>query len=113
MFLTVEETEQQFTYKGYTLWATKKKNGSAEKHNHNYYSNDIKELFGMMNTNPTIQITMRGQNMNMLKGFIQEWINMHHEKENGKVKLGIYLFFFCFLLLNVWENDCYILVDYI
>ncbi|KAI8874953.1 hypothetical protein K501DRAFT_313055, partial [Backusella circina FSU 941] len=81
----MEETEQKFTYKGYTLWVTKRKNGSTEKQNLNYYSNDIKELFGMMNVNPTLQITMRGQNMNLLKGFIQEWINMHHEKENGKV----------------------------
>lgn len=81
----MDETEHKFIYKGYTIWATKMKNGNTERQSLNYYSNDIKELFGMMNTNPTLKITMRGQNMNLLKSFIQEWINIHHEKENGKV----------------------------
>lgn len=82
----MDETEYKITYKGYTLWVTKKKDGAVRNaESSNYYSNDIKDLFKMMSNNPCIHITMRGQDMDLLKSFIQEWINDHYEKANGKL----------------------------
>jgi SpoVK/Ycf46/Vps4 family AAA+-type ATPase len=83
----VDEIEHKIIYKNHTLWVTKKKNGSVGNNNDNYYSNNIKDLLGMMNTNPCIQITMRGQDMSLLKSFIQEWIDTHFEKEYGKLTI--------------------------
>ncbi|OAC99011.1 hypothetical protein MUCCIDRAFT_41926, partial [Mucor lusitanicus CBS 277.49] len=40
-----------------------------------------------MNSNPCIQITMRGQDMNLLKSYVQEWIDTHFEKESGKLTI--------------------------
>lgn len=68
------------------LWVTKKKNGDTGNQQGQIYSNDIKDLLGAMNSNPCVQISMRGQDMNLLKSFIQEWINMYYERENGKVR---------------------------
>ncbi|CEP19579.1 hypothetical protein [Parasitella parasitica] len=83
----LDEIEHKITYKHHTLWVTKKKNGGVGNNNENYYSNNIKDLLGMMNSNPCIQITMRGQDMGLLKGFIQEWIDTHFEKEYGKLTI--------------------------
>lgn len=83
----MDEIEHKIIYKNHTLWVTKKKNGSVGNNNDNYYSNNIKDLLGMMNTNPCIQITMRGQDMSLLKSFIQEWIDTHFEKEYGKLTI--------------------------
>lgn len=84
----LDETEHKITYKGYTLWVAKKKNGDVKSQASEYsYHNNIKDLLGMMNTNPCIQITMRGQDMTRLKGFIQEWIDTHFEKEYGKLTI--------------------------
>lgn len=83
----MDEIEHKIIYKNHTLWVTKKKNGSVGSNKDNYYSNNIKDLLGMMNTNPCIQITMRGQDMKLLKSFIQEWIDTHFEKENGKLTI--------------------------
>ncbi|KAI8637407.1 P-loop containing nucleoside triphosphate hydrolase protein [Parasitella parasitica] len=83
----LDEIEHKITYKNHTLWVTKKKNGGVGNNNENYYSNNIKDLLGMMNSNPCIQITMRGQDMSLLKGFIQEWIDTHFEKEYGKLTI--------------------------
>ncbi|KAI8971970.1 P-loop containing nucleoside triphosphate hydrolase protein [Mycotypha africana] len=84
----LDEIEHKIVYKNHTLWVTKKKNGgvtnSASEH---YYSNNIKELLGMMNNNPVIQITMRGQDLTLLQSFIQEWIDHHYEKEFGKLTI--------------------------
>jgi MoxR-like ATPase len=87
MFVLVDETEHKITYKGHTLWVTSKKDGSIGNGDKNYYTNDIKDLFKMMNSNPCIHITMRGQDMNLLKSYIQEWINDHFEKEHGKLTI--------------------------
>jgi SpoVK/Ycf46/Vps4 family AAA+-type ATPase len=87
-FFQVDETEHKIVYKGHTLWVTSKKDGSVRNRGaENYYSNDIKDLFKMMNSNPCIHITMRGQDMNLLKSYIQEWINAHFEKEHGKLTI--------------------------
>jgi SpoVK/Ycf46/Vps4 family AAA+-type ATPase len=83
----VDEIEHKIPYKNHTLWVTKKKNGGVNNNNDNYYSNNIKDLLGMMNSNPCIQITMRGQDMILLKSFIQEWIDTHFEKEYGKLTI--------------------------
>lgn len=83
----MDEIEHKIIYKNHTLWITKKKNGSVGNNNENYYSNNIKDLLGMMNTNPCIQITMKGQDMSLLKSFIQEWIDTHFEKEYGKLTI--------------------------
>lgn len=84
----LDETENKITYKGYTLWVAKKKNGAVKSQASEYsYHNNIKDLLGMMNTNPCIQITMRGQDMTRLKAFIQEWIDTHFEKEYGKLTI--------------------------
>lgn len=83
----MDEIEHKISYKNYTLWVTKKKNGGVNHNNDNYYSNNIKDLLGMMSSNPCIQITMRGQDMNLLKSFIQEWIDTHFEKEYGKLTI--------------------------
>ncbi|KAI8048757.1 P-loop containing nucleoside triphosphate hydrolase protein [Gilbertella persicaria] len=83
----LDETVQKIYYKKHTLWVSKLKNGGVQKNNDNYYSNNIKDLLGMMNTNPCIQITMRGQNMELLKSFVQEWINKHYENEHGKLTI--------------------------
>ncbi|KAI9282770.1 P-loop containing nucleoside triphosphate hydrolase protein [Sporodiniella umbellata] len=82
----LDEVQNEIQYKGHMLWVTKKKNGDINNQNQ-VYSNDIKDLLGAMNSNPCIQITMRGQDMNLLKSFIQEWINMHYEQENGKLQI--------------------------
>lgn len=87
VFMTVDEIEHKISYKNHTLWVTKRKNGGVGNNHENYYSNNIKDLLGMMNSNPCIQITMRGQDMNLLKSFIQEWIDTHFEKEYGKLTI--------------------------
>ncbi|KAG2197339.1 hypothetical protein INT47_012769 [Mucor saturninus] len=83
----LDETEHKIQYKEHTLWVTKKKNGSVNKSSENYYSNNIKDLLGMMNTNPCIEITMLGQDLGLLKSYIQEWIDLHFEKESGKLTI--------------------------
>ncbi|KAI9484064.1 MAG: P-loop containing nucleoside triphosphate hydrolase protein [Benjaminiella poitrasii] len=85
----LEESEQKITYKGHMLWVTSKKNGSVASNGaeHYYSSNQLKELLGMMNSNPCIEITMRGQDVNLLKTFIQEWIDAYFEQENGKLTI--------------------------
>lgn len=83
----MDEIEHKIVYKNHTLWVTKKKNGGVGNQNEGYYSNNIKDLLGMMNTNPCIQITMRGQDMNLLKSYVQEWIDTHFEKESGKLTI--------------------------
>ncbi|KAL9537817.1 hypothetical protein MBANPS3_011438 [Mucor bainieri] len=80
----LDEIEHKIVYKNHTLWVTKKKNGGVGDQNEGYYRNNIKDLFGMVNSNPCIQITMRGQDMNLLKPYVQEWIDTHFEKESGK-----------------------------
>ncbi|GAN07780.1 ATPase, AAA domain containing protein [Mucor ambiguus] len=83
----LDEIEHKIVYKNRTLWVTKKKNGGVGNQNEGYYSNNIKDLLGMMNSNPCIQITMRGQDMNLLKSYVQEWIDTHYEKESGKLTI--------------------------
>ncbi|CAO0795821.1 unnamed protein product [Mucor circinelloides] len=87
VIITVDEIEHKIVYKNHTLWVTKKKNGGVGNQNEGYYSNNIKDLLGMMNSNPCIQITMRGQDMNLLKTYVQEWIDTHFEKESGKLTI--------------------------
>ncbi|KAI8075537.1 P-loop containing nucleoside triphosphate hydrolase protein [Thamnidium elegans] len=83
----LDESTHRIKYKGRTLWLTKKKNGGVDKDTENYYSNNIKDLLGMMSTNPCIEITMYGRDMQLLKTFIQEWIDSHYEKESGKLTI--------------------------
>jgi hypothetical protein len=78
----VEETQNELVYKGHKVWVKKKKNGiSSESH----YSNDLKDLLGAMNSKTCIEVSMRGQNLNLLKSFVQEWINEHFAKQTGEV----------------------------
>ncbi|KAG1460722.1 hypothetical protein G6F56_005883 [Rhizopus delemar] len=83
----LDEVQNEISYKGHMLWVTKKKNGDTGNQQGQIYSNDIKDLLGAMNSNPCVQISMRGQDMNLLKSFIQEWINMYYERENGKLHI--------------------------
>ncbi|KAL9546221.1 hypothetical protein MBANPS3_006758 [Mucor bainieri] len=85
----LDEIEHKIVYKNHTLWvlATKKKNSGVGNQTGSGYSSNIQDLFGMMNSNPCIRITMRGQDMNLLKSFVQEWIDTHFEKESGKLTI--------------------------
>lgn len=84
-YVVVDEVKHEIVYKGYKLWVTKKKNGGTQGQNENYYSNNIRDLLGVMNSNPCIEISMRGQDLKLLQSLIQEWIDMHYERQNGKV----------------------------
>ncbi|GAA5794837.1 hypothetical protein HPULCUR_000185 [Helicostylum pulchrum] len=83
----LDESTHRIKYKGRTLWLTRKKNGGVGKDTESYYSNNIKDLLGMMSTNPCIEITMYGRDMQLLKSFIQDWINSHYAKESGKLAI--------------------------
>ncbi|KAI9345433.1 P-loop containing nucleoside triphosphate hydrolase protein [Pilaira anomala] len=83
----LSDRPHKIKYKGRTLWLTQKKDGGTGKDNGTYYSNDVKELLTMMSSNPCIRITMFGRDMQLLKSFIQEWINDHYEKESGKLTI--------------------------
>ncbi|KAG0947768.1 hypothetical protein G6F57_003859 [Rhizopus arrhizus] len=78
----LEETQNELVYKGHKVWVKKKKNGiSSDSH----YSNDLKDLLGAMNSKTCIEVSMRGQNLNLLKSFVQEWINEHFAKQTGEL----------------------------
>ncbi|KAI7903562.1 P-loop containing nucleoside triphosphate hydrolase protein [Cokeromyces recurvatus] len=83
----LDETEQKITYKNHTLWVIKRKNSGVSNNMDQFYSNNLKDLLGMMNTNPCVEITMRGQDLSLLKSFIQEWIDDYFEQENGKLTI--------------------------
>ncbi|KAI8877756.1 P-loop containing nucleoside triphosphate hydrolase protein [Backusella circina FSU 941] len=84
----LDEIPQCFYYKGYKLWVTKTKNGNGDKANDDYYdNNNIKEFFSKMNTNPCFEIVMRGQDITLLKTFIQEWMNKHYEVRSEKLTI--------------------------
>lgn len=87
----LNEVEHEVIYKGHKLWITQKKNGDTEK-SHSFYSGDLQDFFSAMNSNPCIQITMRGQNLDKLRGLIQEWVDEYYEKINGKVRYNIHIF---------------------
>jgi hypothetical protein len=83
----VDEIAQSFYYKGYKLWVTKTKNGNGDKANEDYYDTGLKEFLSKMNTNPCFEIVMRGQDITLLKTFIQEWMNKHYEVRSEKVHI--------------------------
>ncbi|KAG1455651.1 hypothetical protein G6F56_007015 [Rhizopus delemar] len=83
----LNEVEHEVIYKGHKLWITQKKNGDTEK-SHSFYSGDLQDFFSAMNSNPCIQITMRGQNLDKLRGLIQEWVDEYYEKINGKLTIS-------------------------
>ncbi|KAG1231797.1 hypothetical protein G6F68_007069 [Rhizopus microsporus] len=83
----LDEVKHEIVYKGYKLWVTKKKNGGIQGQNEHYYSNNIRDLLGVMSSNPCIEISMRGQDLKLLQSLIQEWIDMHYERQNGKLTI--------------------------
>ncbi|OBZ88996.1 putative mitochondrial chaperone BCS1-B, partial [Choanephora cucurbitarum] len=83
----LDESEYKIKYKGHNLWVRKMKKGNTDKDTNSYYYNNLSDFIGQMQSNPCVVITMWGRDLNLLKSFIQEWIDMHFEKEHGKLTI--------------------------
>ncbi|KAI8384067.1 P-loop containing nucleoside triphosphate hydrolase protein [Blakeslea trispora] len=83
----LDESEYKIQYKGHNLWVRKMKKGNTDKDTSQYYYNNLSDFIGQMQSNPCVVITMWGRDLNLLKSFIQEWINTHFENEQGRLTI--------------------------
>ncbi|KAI8981015.1 P-loop containing nucleoside triphosphate hydrolase protein [Pilobolus umbonatus] len=82
----LEDSTETIIYKGNTLWASLL-SSSKPSGESSYYSNNLKELISNMNLDPCIKITMAGQDINLLKSYLQEWIDEHFQGDEGMLTI--------------------------
>ncbi|KAI7867527.1 P-loop containing nucleoside triphosphate hydrolase protein [Spinellus fusiger] len=75
-------TRQSVIYKGYKIWFTLTKESKDRDGSRPAGLENLLELVGRT---PVLHITMRAQKIDLLRQFLQEWVEIHHKKKNGKL----------------------------
>ncbi|CAO3630795.1 unnamed protein product [Cunninghamella blakesleeana] len=76
------DKKQEFTYDGHKFWV---EIGSDSDENQRGNGNQLSEMLNMLNQSNTMSITMRTRDVNVLKAYMEEWIQIQFEKKYGKM----------------------------
>ncbi|KAI8340863.1 P-loop containing nucleoside triphosphate hydrolase protein [Chlamydoabsidia padenii] len=81
------DKNHEFYYKGHKIWVYVGKETPSSFDNTDMGNGQLSDVLNMVNKVDVMSITMRTRQTSLLHGFMEEWIEIQHQKKYGKMTI--------------------------